>query len=61
MYMYKKMAAKHANFDRLHVGILDAGFTHIPLVQKFSHFHKIVVEHQLFKISEVKQKLCFIY
>ena len=39
------------------VGILDAGFQQVPLVQNFWNFYNIVMEHQWFKISAEMQKI----
>ena len=38
------------------VGTFDDGFQQVPLVKTFWNFHSIVIERQLFKISEEKQK-----
>ena len=51
------MAAKYAKIDR--VGNLDVGFQQVTLAQNFLNFHNIVIEHQLFKINEEKQKNIF--
>ena len=41
------------------VDSLDAGCQQIPCFQNFWNFHNVVMEHQLFKISEKKSKKYF--
>ena len=44
------MAANYAKISKV-----DAGFQQVPLLQNFWNVNNIVMEHQLFKITEEKQ------